>query len=277
MPIPVRPARKLENRLSRLCTAVLVGAAMLPGLAAGASLDVYISAPGEQSTYLAGATTETFNTLPLGIQTSPYNSSVGTYQFGNDSTFAVLNADQYGGASNSQYVALGSQSQSSAPVTLSLTAPATYFGFWWSAGDANNGLSFYADNTLLTRITTADIIHLLESSGGSVTAVNGSTYTSGSYFGNPNNGYDGGEPFAYVDIFARGTAFNKIVFDNSGTTGTGFETDNHSVFSGVAEPNGPSVFIESLPASITTTPEPTEILLTGLGLVVSGFVFRRRK
>lgn len=271
-----QPARTFGAGFANLLAAALLSAAALPGIASAASLNIYISAPGDQSTYIAGATTETFNSLPLGLESTPYVSPVGTYQFSSSSHFAVLSADQYGGASGSQYVALGAQSHSSTPVTLALNKPADYFGFWWSAGDPNNGLSFYANRTLLARLTTADIITLLNSSSnGMVTAVNGSTYKTNSYYGNPNSGYDASEPFAYVHIFAQGVAFNKVVFDNSGTTATGFESDNQSVFSGAAQPNGSSVFVESVRAN-ELVPEPVSFMLTGLGLVAIAMHFRRR-
>ncbi len=215
--------------------------------------------------------------MPLGIQSAPYASAIGTYQFSSTSHFAALAADQYGGANGSHYVSLGAQSHSTAPVTLQLNTPATYFGFWWSAGDANNGLSFYYNNTLLARLSTGDIVHLLTANNGVVTAVNGSTYAKGSYYGNPNNHLDTGEPFAYVDIFAQNTGFNRIVFDNSGTTASGFETDNHSIYLGAAEPNGASVFVENVPAvAVLVSPEPATAL-TGLAALCVAVLLRRKR
>ena len=265
------------SRTSRFLLAALA-AATLPALTGAASLDVYLSAPGNQTTYIAGAKTETFNSLPLGRQSTPFNSAIGTYQFNSSSRFASLNADQYGGANGSRYVSLGVQSGSAMPVTLELTKAATYFGFWWSAGDPNNGLSFYYNDTLLTRLTTANIITILNANHGVVTALDGAQYARASYYGNPNNRLDANEPFAYVNIFAQNTGFNKIVFDNSGQLGSGFETDNHSVFTGAASPTPPSVFVESVPAiRVAFTPEPNTVALAGLSAFGLAFLLRRRK
>ncbi len=246
---------------------IALAAVVLPAISSAASLNIYLSSPGSQSTYISGATTESFNTLPLGIKSTPYVSSIGAYQFSSTSHFAVLSADQYGGANGSDYVALGAQSHSSTPVDLDLVRPANYFGFWWSAGDVNNGISFYYNTTLLTRITTATIVSLLSAHNGTVTAVNGSTYSKSSYYGNPNNHLDASEPFAYVNVFAGGTEFNRIVFDNSGATGSGFESDNHSVYFGAAAPNGASVFVETVPAVAVNGVEPASLLLSVLGMI----------
>ncbi len=270
-----RSIRAFGYRPSAYLIAVI--AAVLPAICSAASLNIYLSSPGGQSTYISGATTETFDTLPLGIQSSPYVSAVGTYEFSSTSHFGVVAADQYGGANGSDYVALGAESRSSTPVDLNLTRAANYFGFWWSAGDVNNGISFYYNTTLLTRITTATIVSLLSAHNGSVTAVNGATYSKSSYYGNPNNRLDANEPFAYVDVFAGGTEFNRIVFDNSGSSGSGFESDNHSVYFGAAGPNGASVFVENVPAVAVNGPEPGSLLLSVLGVVGLAAMVARKK
>jgi hypothetical protein len=153
---------------------------------------------------------------------------------------------------------------------LALTSPATYFGFWWSAGDANNGLTFYDGNAVIGRFSTAAILSLLQSP--TVTAVNGSTYQSSSYFGNPNNSsQDANEQFAYVDFLATGGTISSIVFDNSGSTGTGFENDNHSVYNGAVTIAPTAVFVSTL-----STPEPaTWALLLGGLCILAGVRWRR--
>ena len=274
------PKGFLPDRFSKLFVVASVFS-FLPLQSVAASLNVYLSAPGSQSTYIGLANTETFNSLTPGVQTTPFASAIGTYEFSNTAKFAAVAADQYGGADGSQYVALGAQSRSSAPVTLQLSNNATYFGFWWSAGDVNNGISFYYNDTLLSRLSTADIVSLLSSNGGHVTAIDQTVYAENSYYGNPNNGSNSREPYAYVSVFANQTGFNRIVFDNSGRAGSGFETDNHSVYLGAVQPNGASVFVESAPAvaipGIFAAPEPVSLGLSVLGLTGIALAGRRHR
>src|ERR1700761_5781660 len=75
--------------------------------ASAQSLLAYISAPDTQTSFAATnpvALTETFNSLPLGNQTSTYNSAIGGFQFPNTSQGAIIAADQFGGANGSQYM-----------------------------------------------------------------------------------------------------------------------------------------------------------------------------
>ena len=266
-----------QIRIASVLPAALV-AALLPAFSSAASLNIYLSPPGDQASSIAGATTEDFNSLATGVQSTPYTSSIGTYQFSSTAHFASLAADQYGGAGGSRYVSLGAQSHSSAPVTLALDTPANYFGFWWSAGDRNNGLSFYYNDSFITRLTTADIVNLLSANGGTVTAINGSTYSKAGYYGNPNNHLDANEPFSYVNIFASDTGFNRIVFDNSGLSSSGFETDNHSVRLSNAKPSDTSVFVKSVTATeVVVSPEPVSLSLSGLGALGLFLLLGRRK
>ncbi len=62
---------------------------------------------------------------------------------------------------------------------LDLDTNANYFGFWWSAGDINNSISFFENGVLLATFDTADIVSLLPNSPtGKDTAINGSTYNT---------------------------------------------------------------------------------------------------
>jgi hypothetical protein len=144
-------------------------------------------------------------------------SAIGTFSTGG----TVVAANAFGGAFGTHYYAVGAQSgQTSA--TLTLTGPEHYFGMWWSAGDAQNQLSFYDGGTLLGSFNVANLLALNLSPG---------------YFGNPNNGQDTGEPFVYLDFTTTGSdAITKVVFNNS--LATGFEMDNLSVLSQSITPPG---------------------------------------
>lgn len=236
-------------------------------------IGVYLSAPASQSSTVTFAngvtsTTETFNSA--NGRYSSYSSAIGTYS-GN---ILVQAADQFGGANGSNYMVFGSQSGTSTPVTLTLKTAANYFGFWWSAGDVNNGITLYSAGTKLAHLSTADITTLL--SGPKVTAINGQQYNSSQYYCNPNNtSQDCSEPFAYVNLIASaGVTFDTIVFDNNNTTGTGFESDNQTVANGTAILPNTSVVVENL---VTATPEPGSFLLlaSGLGTLLLGIARRK--
>jgi hypothetical protein len=207
--------------------AVVVGAA-IGSQSAQAGIVASYESPGAQASTRSNITTETFNTIAAGTQVNELNSSIGKYT-ANGGSAIVIAADQYGGANDgaglTNYVAVGVQAGNSgeATMTLQLNAPATYFGLWWSAIDAQNELSFYSNGN---QVATYNI-GTLQAQAGSLAA----------YLGNPNWAppLNGSEPYVYVNFDAdSGTTFDTIVFTNHG--GTGFESDNHSV-NAVPEPS----------------------------------------
>ncbi len=184
-------------------------------------------------------TTETFDGFSTG-QYSSLTTAVGMLT--SSGAFSVVAADIYGGAGGTgNYFAVGAQSNSADPVTLTFSGPQSYFGLWWSAADANNTLTFYSGATELASFTTASAFAGLGSS----------------YFGNPNNGGDTGEPFAYMNFNGvSGTTFTSVVFSNNGTTSTGFESDNWS---------------------INAVPEPSSLVLSSTAALIVGLALRRRR
>jgi alpha-D-ribose 1-methylphosphonate 5-triphosphate synthase subunit PhnG len=66
--------------------------------------------------------------------------------------------------------------------------------------------------------------------------------------------------------------FDKVVFDNSGTTGSGFESDNHTVTSAPVTLSGDHVFVSSLAGN---TPEPAAAALLAGGLLLIAAARRR--
>ncbi len=180
------------------------------------TLNVYLSPPAAQSSTVSGVTTETFDALTPKIYTGTYTSAagIGTYS----GTFAIMAPDQYGGATDSthtsqtNYLGVGGDSKSSNPVILKLAKPVAYFGFWWPAGDANNRVSLYSGSTLYGTFSTADLLTFLHNGTGTITAINGSTYQTSAYYGNPNapSGRDTTEPFAYVSFVITGATIDTI-------------------------------------------------------------------
>ena len=209
---------------------------------AHAGIVVSVEAAGAQTSTVAGVTTETFNSFSPG-QYSSLSTNIGTLS--STGQFSIVAADIYGGAGGiGDYFAVGAQSGSASPVTLTLNGPESYFGMWWSAADANNTVQLYSGSTLEGTYTTSSIFSGLP----------------GSYYGNPNNGGDTGEPFAYVNFTGDpGTTITSVVFSNSGSTGTGFESDNFSV------------------AGVGIVPEPSSIVLVGTGAALLGLAAWRRR
>jgi len=205
------------------------------------------------------------------LQTNTKLTDVQWAGVGSFDKLYVLNADQYGGANNSRYSVQGVSSGVN-QTTLTLTNESSYFGLWWSAGDASNVMDFYAkDGSLLAEFTTANLINALPDT----------------YKGNPNtgsfNGMDAHENFAFINFFATpGSAWSTIVFRNS--SNSGFEADNYSsrvaVYDPVNDGPMPGVVFEAINGKEEVAihvPEPTATLAMVLigGLSMSGALVKR--
>ncbi|MGB0065941.1 MAG: chitobiase/beta-hexosaminidase C-terminal domain-containing protein, partial [Terracidiphilus sp.] len=233
------------------------------------TLNIYLSPPAAQTTAVSGAATETFDALAAGTYTTPYVSAagIGTYTGSSSQPFAITAANEYGGAIDStsstptNYFAVGTESGSENAVYLTLAHPVSYFGFWWSAGDAYNRVALYSGSSLYGTFSTADLLRFLNNGSGTITATNGSNYETSAYFGNPNitsGANDSTEPFAYVSFVVTGATITQIAFYNDSTS-TGFESDNHSaIFSGNT-------------VTIPTTFVPVETLTLGSQVVTPVF------
>lgn len=205
-------------KYTRLGLAVAAGIVAASSLQAG--LIFTIENAGVQQTTVALASTEDFESVPLGEITTYVSSAVGgTYSGGE-----VINANQYGGAGNTgKYDVVGLGTTTSQ--TLTFDSGKTYFGLWWSAGDAANTLKFYDEN------------------GGELGSyVIGSIipYLSDAYRGNPVTKENMGEYYAYLNFTTTGGSLIKsIEFGN--LTSSGFESDNHSVYDKVITPPGHAI------------------------------------
>jgi hypothetical protein len=225
------------------------------------SLSVYLSRPQSQTTVFTGTVTETFESLATGNRTTNFSSSIGTYQLGASNPFNIQNDNQYGSGTG-RYMAFGAQSGTSAPITLLFSAPQAYFGFSWNAGDQWNGMTFYSGATMIGRFSTATLTSLL--SQPTVRAIDNTIYNSSEYYGKPNNTtQNASEPYAFVNFIATGGTFTRIVFDNSGQTGTGFESDNHTIRAASPTPDSSFVYV----TAVATAPEPVSASLLLLGSV----------
>ena len=170
---------------------------------------------GAFNTTLQNANVETFDNLPTGVNNNVNWQGVGTFDKVN-----VKTADQYGGAptvskpNGSQYAVEGLGIVNT--TTLKLNSPSSYFGLYWSAGDAANDLKFYNNGALVADFTTANLMNKLPAA----------------YYGNPittglNAGKNPNEPYGFINfIGGANTSWDTIVFGNNG--GSGFEADNYT-------------------------------------------------
>lgn len=170
---------------------------------------------GAFNSTLSGTKVQTFDSL-LGHNTNVAWEGVGTF-----SELNVIQADQYGGAPSKEspngtpYAVEGIGKVSE--TVLKLDQATSYFGLYWSAGDAANNMKFYSNGELVADFTTKNLMNLLPKT----------------YYGNPiedgwQSGSNKGEPYGFINFIGdAGTSWDTIVFGN--THGSGFEADNYTV------------------------------------------------
>ncbi|MBK1815814.1 hypothetical protein JIN84_09310 [Luteolibacter yonseiensis] len=236
----------------------------------GALVVSYAEDSNDFNSKLSNTTVFDFNGLAAGkrsnVAWTSGGNTIGTYD-----QLWIKGADQYGGAGNpngSNYSAIGARWVPT--TTLTFNEPHAYFGFWWSAGDANNVLSFYNGSTLTAQFTTSTLLNALAGSP--------------EYKGSPVTKYlnqNAAESYAFINFFgAGGTTWNKIVFSNLGTSG--FENDNHtdrvlpwgSYPQEVGKPYPGKVIASVNGTNVTMIPEPGAALLSVLGALTC---LRRRR
>lgn len=221
---------------------------------------------------------ETFDQLPA--QTYPQtfttqfgtsgvgSTIVGTYKSESGTGVQINTADQYGGAGGTGNYAVAFPNTSySLSLTSDVQGGVNYFGYWLSALDQGNFVTFYGSNgQKLFTFNPLDVI----------LAVNLSANPS-LYYGNPNaphQGQDGGEPFIFVNFFDTNGSFSKIVF-NEVNYGGGYESDNHTVGRYLTTGQGTLV---PLVNSVSAVPELSTwaMMLVGFaGLGLAGHRARR--
>ncbi|WP_075087124.1 hypothetical protein [Verrucomicrobium spinosum] len=133
--------------------------------------------------------------------------------------------------------------------TLTFDTASAYFGMWWSAGDAQNVLTFYLGDSIVSKFTTGSLLSMLP----------------GEYDGNPRNKtLNAGEPYAFINFFGdASTSWDRVVLSN--TAGSGFESDNYTsrvaAWDPLADGALPGVVVAEV--SGTTTKQMTNESLAG--------------
>lgn len=120
----------------------------------------------------------------------------------------------------------------------------TYFGFWLSALDANNPVSFYRSGALLLTFTPADLLAIVKGNAA--------------YYGNPNvpfKGKNGGEFYAFLNFFNETGSFDRIAFQQAG--GGGHDSDKHTVGRWLTQGSGTAL---PLDPAMQAVPEPGSLL-----------------
>ncbi|KPF80157.1 hypothetical protein IP88_00775 [alpha proteobacterium AAP81b] len=172
----------------------------------------------------------------------------------------IYNADQYGGAGGTgKYAA----TFTNAGYTLDLASTAkggvNYFGYWLSALDWGNSVTFYTKGKAFFTFNPQDVRDALDKTGNAA-----------SYFGNPNAGFRGqnrGEPYVFVNFFLDTGSFDRIVFAENPLRG-GYESDNHTVGNFKTKGTGTQVVVSEVP-------EPAIWATLTMGFVMVGAARRR--
>ncbi len=246
---------------------------LLSGQTAKASLLVtYAENPGDVNSTLSGTSVYDFNLLSANSQQTDLTWDNGAGQtVGNIDQVYVHSADQYGGADNTNYAVQSTSvggSYATPVTTLTFPSPVAYFGLWWSAGDANNVMTFYNGTTELGMFTTKDLLGQLPTAKV--------TSPGGGYYGNPTSGaygQDSNEAFAFINFYGlSGETITKVVFSNIGSSG--FESDNWTVRTGAW---GTGAGETGAPAGVAleTIPEPSPLMCVQAGLAL--LALRRRR
>ena len=275
-----------------LVLALAVGPFLAASSQAAETVSAYLSAPYTQSATDSGATSgagystalvETFDESGMSTTTSftsITSSAIGGTFTSTAGTNAIDANGQYGGGGEGNYLGVGGT------VTLTFSSPVLYLGLFWCAVDSGNSATFYDQNgALLGTYNAATFSSLLPNNATStVTAINGTTYNTINYFGQPTGNastdptmssrLNNGQQYAYLNFIPGGTAaggvpteIGKVVLKETGAT---FESDNYAVLSSSTAPLGSFV-----PAG--AVPEPSAWATTFGGAALLGTVLRRRR
>lgn len=131
-------------------------------------------------------------------------------------------ANEFGGANGSKFVT----ASDSSPVTINLTTPQSYFGFWWSAGDGGNILEFYKGGELIETFKAElmdDNFPAIQLGNPYAKYINDAGDVGFSKTLVPEDSQaNSGEKYAFLNFFMKGgKSFDKIVM-----RGSNFEFDN---------------------------------------------------
>ncbi len=233
--------------------APLVAALGMAGAAQADTFHVTFEAPGVETSTAAFSSTgvETFDGIGQGGgQTFASQFGSGGAILGSYSGVDVLAADQYGGAGGAGNYASTFGAYS---LSLSTSDPAgiNYFGFWLSALDSGNTVTFSRAGSAVFSFSPGDVLALV---GGNP-----------AYFGNPDAaGANASQAYVFLNFFDTNGAFDTVTFSET-LANAGYESDNHTVGFYTAESGTP----------VGSVPEPAAWMMMILGFGAVGAVVRR--
>ncbi|MBN3887031.1 MAG: hypothetical protein V7K64_20435 [Nostoc sp.] len=250
---------------SAIASGIVLSLATVTRPVMAASFSVTIENAGAQNANLSNlvnAHVETFDGETQGYSATGFQWNEGSTNIGSYQNTLVVNADQYGGAGGKDKyfdVDTNRSGNGQKVSTLNLQTPQSYFGLWWSAGDANNVMTFLSQGQTVFSMTTADVVSYIAN-----------LPNKDSYYGNPNSTFKNqntGEPYAFINFYDVGGTFDQIQFTNVG--GSGFESDNHTVATGYKSITGDVV--------TQAVPESSSVLgVFAIGFVGAASVMTRR-
>ncbi len=212
---------------------------------------------------------ETFETRPTGFSSFTTDFATGGDITGSYSNVQINGADQYGGAGGTgKYAVTFSSSGYSLDLSSRIHGGVNYFGYWLSALDHGNQVTFYSGGKRLFTFDPSDVIAEVNRHADAA-----------SYYGNPNAAFAGqnrGEPYIFLDFFDDHGSFDKVVFAENPQQG-GYESDNHTVGHFLTKGTGTGVTLNptSFPTGAVPEPATWAMMLAGFGLV--GIGARRRR
>lgn len=162
-----------------------------------------------------------FNNQTLG--NDGFNLSNGDISYTYSNELAITASNVYGGANSSQFI---TNSTLEGNYNISINQKQKYFGFWWSAGDPYNKITFKNDGNVVAVLQTEDIVNYINN----IDDVN----LQSAYKGNPNGGnhqWSLEEIYTFVNVFfnKNGEAYDEIVVEiMPNDTEAKFESDNHT-------------------------------------------------
>jgi hypothetical protein len=262
----------------------LTGAALF--FANTASADTFVvtyegEAAGVQNTTASfsvmgveGFDSQTAGTFPQSFTTNFGTSGAGStitgiYNGLSSQGIQINAANKYGGADgHSNYIVAFRNTPYSLTLSSNVAGGVNYFGFWLSALDAGNYVTFYDGDDDAFTFDPQDVLNAVKASPN-----------PSLYYGNPNplfKGQDSGEPFIFLNFFDTSGSFDKVVFNEVG--GGGYESDNHTVGHYTTMGDGTVVSLDDsssirLPPGV---PEPSSYVMMLAGFAALGFAGHRR-